>query len=242
MHGNKLTDLGGPNPDFQNTHWTQILAADTRNDARRRAIVGQLLQAYWKPVYCYLRRRGYANEAAKDLVQGFFTEVVLGRDLIQRAQPGKGRFRTFLLTALRRYVISVHRSQTAQKRRPDAGVVSLADVDWRNVRAWAETLLEAALAELEQECLAGGQAVHWELFRERHLEPITSGAEPAPLDELCDRYGIVEQRRAWNMLVTVRRKFQAILRRRLRPFVESDEGVEHEIRELIEIFSENPAS
>ena len=117
------TEMGGTNEAFDTTHWTTIFSARTLDDGRRRESVERLLGRYWKPVYCYLRRKGHDNEAAKDLTQGFFQEVVLGRDLVQKAESQKGRFRTFLLTALDHYVTSVYRADAAKKRRPEEGLV-----------------------------------------------------------------------------------------------------------------------
>ncbi len=107
------TELGGQGGAFETTHWTEILSARTLDENRRKATMDKLLGRYWKPVYCYLRRKGRDNETAKDLTQGFFQEVVLGRDLVQKAESQKGRFRTFLLTALDHYVTSVDRAETA---------------------------------------------------------------------------------------------------------------------------------
>ena len=107
--------MGGNRGSFETTRWTQIQAAKTHDLEHRRESVNTLLTRYWKPVYCYLRRKGYNNADAKDLTQGFFHEIVLGRELLQRADQTKGRFRTFLLTALDRYATSVHRKDTAKK-------------------------------------------------------------------------------------------------------------------------------
>ena len=125
MKADKYTSMGGAKRTFGATHWTAIEAIGSKDDARSRALVCDFLRAYWKPVYCYLRRKGYDNEQAKDLTQGFFHEIVLGRKLIQRADHMKGRFRTLLLTALDRYITSVYRKQTAQKRIPKDKLVQL---------------------------------------------------------------------------------------------------------------------
>lgn len=69
---------------FPTTRWTDVFLARSGDDSRQRAALEHLLARYWKPVYCYLRCKGYDTEAAKDLTQGFFHEVVLGRHLIQR--------------------------------------------------------------------------------------------------------------------------------------------------------------
>ncbi|MCU0918646.1 MAG: hypothetical protein MUC88_29425, partial [Planctomycetes bacterium] len=70
------TDMGGDGQTFLTTHWSLIEGIQSEGDPEQ-ALIGLLLQRYWKPVYCYLRHRGYPNEQAKDLTQGFFHEVVL---------------------------------------------------------------------------------------------------------------------------------------------------------------------
>ncbi|MBL7189541.1 MAG: sigma-70 family RNA polymerase sigma factor [Phycisphaerae bacterium] len=122
------TSIGGAGGVFLTTHWSLIEKAQT-NEEGNRALIGLLLNKYWKPVYCYLRRKGYDNEQAKDLTQGFFHEVVLGRGLIQKADQSKGRFRSYLLLALNRYIINVREEETARKRIPPDRLVSLDLID-----------------------------------------------------------------------------------------------------------------
>ena len=93
------TDLGGAGYVFLTTNWSLIEGIQSTDD-NNRSLIELLLKRYWKPVYCYLRRKGHSNEQAKDLTQGFFHEVVLNRNLVQRADQSKGRFRAFLLHAL----------------------------------------------------------------------------------------------------------------------------------------------
>ena len=83
------TDMGGLRETFLTTHWSLIEGIQSGGD-RDRALIGLLLDRYWKPVYCYLRRKGCDNEQAKDLTQGFFHEVVLNRHLVDRADPSAG--------------------------------------------------------------------------------------------------------------------------------------------------------
>ena len=104
MKGGDDTRIGGDGGRFPTTHWTVIDQVEPGNTAQSRLLIGRLVTDYWKPVYCYLRRKGYGNEEAKDLTQGFFQEVVLGRKLIERADSARGRFRTLVLTALDRYL------------------------------------------------------------------------------------------------------------------------------------------
>jgi len=241
------TEAGGREEAFRTTRWSEILRSRTQDADRRQATLNELLRRYWKPVYCYLRRKGQDNETAKDLTQGFFHEVVLGRHLIQRAESAKGRFRTFLLTALDRYVTSVHRAEAAKKRRPASGLVSLEAAGLPEVpeptraaspedafnHAWASALLDSVLTETERRCAQTGTETHWKVFYARVIAPILENAEPTPLPDLCATYGIATETVASNMIVTVKRRFQAVLRNEVRQFVDSDEEVDEEVRDLI---------
>ena len=194
MKRDDMTDMGGTGEAFLTTHWSIIENVRSSGEDRDRALVGSLLAKYWKPVYCYLRRRGHDNEQAKDLTQGFFHEVVLGRNLIQKADQSKGRFRSFLLIALNRYLITVRTGQAAQKRIPKSKLVPLDVVDAPELRqaaseltpedsfnyAWVSALLEQVLAEVEANCHKDGKTVHWHVFHDRVLDPIMDKIAPVP--------------------------------------------------------------
>lgn len=245
--------MGGSRDVFWTTCWTEIFDARTLDEARRREAMEDILTRYWRPVYCYLRRKGHGNEKAKDLTQGFFQEVLLERELVQKADRAKGRFRTFLLTALDRYAADVYRAETAQKRGGKIrfeGMDSL-DVPEPNNRAtpaeafdyaWASALMDQVLADVRQECEKRGMPGHWGLFREKVLQPIVDGTEALSYEELCAKYQIDRERTARNMVITVRRWLQAAFRRHLRPLVSSDDEVEREIDDLVHILSRSSAA
>lgn len=254
----RTSDEAGPQAwdgAFHTTHWTEILSARSEDEPRRRAALAELLGRYWKPVYCYLRSRGHAHETAKDLTQGFFHEVVLGKGLVQRAHRARGRFRTFLLKCLDRYVANVHRAEVTKQRMPEGGLVSLEEMDGLTVPepvhyttpseifdyAWASALLDQVLAEVAAECRETGKATHWKVFRAKVLQPIMSNSAPPHLVELCEKYRISSEAKASNMIITVKRRFQAVLRRHVRQLVDSDAEVYEEIRHLMRIFSTSRA-
>jgi len=240
------TSIGGNQRSFQTTHWTAIEQVRAGQPAQAHTLVGELLQSYWKPVYCYLRHRGYANEEAKDLTQDFFQEVVLGRELVQRADRTKGHFRTLLLRALDHYLVSVHRRETARKRVPPDRLVSLNGEHFRELPAaieqfngedafnytWVAGLLDCMLADVKAQCLRQGMAVHWDLFYDRVLRPIREDRPPPPLAELCAAYGIEEVPKASNMIFAVKRRLQSALKRHLRQSVACDADVGEEMCEL----------
>ena len=248
--------MGGDRNVFPTTCWSEMRSARTSSDARQREVIDRLIRAYWKPIYCYLRHKGYANADAKDLTQGFFHQVVLGRDLFKRAEEAKGRFRSLLLTALNNYVSSVYRRGAAEKRRPEDGLISLQDFDEAPLVAsaktmspddaftyiWASVLLQDVLAELEQRCSKDDKVLHWQLFHARILLPIMAGTEPESLAELCKQLGIESTARAANMVVTVKRRFQVAIKDRVRQYVDSEEEAEQEIRDLMTILSKQCAS
>ncbi len=247
MRHDQITDMGGTGEAFLTTHWSIIENVGSSNEDRNQALIGLLLSKYWKPVYCYLRRKGHNNEQAKDLTQGFFHEVVLGRNLIQKADQSKGRFRSFLLIALNRYLLTARTGQAAQKRIPESKLVSLSVMDLPELRqtsseltpedsfnyAWVSSMLEQVLSEVEAKCHEDGKTVHWHIFHDRVLEPIMEKVPPPSMTEIYRRYGLESETKASNMMVTVKRRFQTILRNHLRHLVVSDDQVEDELAEIM---------
>jgi DNA-directed RNA polymerase specialized sigma24 family protein len=250
------TTTRGYDASFHTTHWTEIFDARSPEEPQRREALEHLLRSYWKPVYCYLRCKGYDRETAEDLTQGFFHEVVLARGLIQKADRAKARFRTFLLTALSRYAVDARRIEKAKRRTPERGFVRMEAIDRLNISeplhnatpieafeyAWASALLDQVIAEVARKYHERGGATHWAVFRERVLQPIMENAESPPLGRLCERYGIPKEAKAANMIFTVKRNFRSVLRRQVRQFVDSDAEVDNEIRHLMRVFSHGAAA
>ena len=242
------TDLGGKGEAFLTTHWS--LVEHIQAEHGDRALIGALLARYWKPVYCYLRHKGYGNEEAKDLTQGFFHEVVLSRNLVQRADRSKGRFRTFLLHALNQHLINEQRRQTRQKRTPKGTLVPLEIVTAPPVPeevctsspedaytyAWLAALLDQIVSEVEAACRADGMETHWLLFRDRVVRPILTDSEAPSLAEICATYGVADERKASNMITTVKRRLQKALTQYLRNTASSDKEIREEFAELARFF------
>ena len=247
MKHDDMTDMGGTGQAFLTTHWSVIENIGSSDEDRSRALIGSLLSKYWKPVYCYLRRKGHDNEQAKDLTQGFFHEVVLGRSLIQKADQSKGRFRSFLLIALNRYLITARTGQAAQKRIPKSKLVPLDITDLPELRqaaseltpedsfnyTWVSALIEQVLAEVEAKCHEDGKTVHWHVFGDRVLDPIMENTEPPSMKEICRKYAVESEAKASNMMVTVKRRFQTALRNHLRGLVVSENQVDEELMEIM---------
>lgn len=253
MKHHQQTDMGGLCDTFLTTHWS-LLEGIRGGQDRDRALIGLLLERYWKPVYCCLRCKGFDNERAKDLTQGFFHEVVLCRDLVRRADPSKGRFRSLLLHALNQYLIDEQRRQQVRKRIPADKLVPLDVSDPAVLQqtvstltpeqcftyAWKTTLLEQTLADVQDHCRRDGLETHWHAFLDRVVQPILDGVPPASIEELCTRYQIDSAARASNMIATVKKRFQAALRKRLRCTVSSEPDVTEELRDMLGFVAGKP--
>ena len=237
------TSIGGVDSRFHTTRWTIIADSHTSNEEKNRLVINDLLGLYWKPVYCYLRRKGYDNETSKDMTQGFFQEIVLGREMISQADKNKGKFRTFLLTALDRYVIDLHRKQSSTKRQPQGDILQLDDIDIpchdhkspeeEFNHAWAAELLDKIFSEVQQECEQTNKEVHWAVFTAWVLTPIVESQKPTSLTELCKKHNIDTEAQASNMIITVKRRLKKHLERNLRQIVHSDSEIQPEISALL---------
>jgi RNA polymerase sigma-70 factor (ECF subfamily) len=252
---NDTTKIGGERETFQTTHWDEIYEAGASDETLRTKVISNLLSRYWKPVYCHLKSKGYSSESAKDLTQSFFCELVLGHELIQKADKSKGKFRTFLLTTLDRYATNIYHKKTASKRLPKNQIISLDAAELSDLPstepqltqnqafhyAWASELLDQVLFEVKNDCYNTGQALHWEIFNAKVLTPIFNSTKIPSLTDICARYGVNSQAKASNMIVTVKRRFNRVLKRHLTHLVQSDSVVEEEFNELIKILSKDGA-
>jgi len=231
------TSLGGAGRQFPATEWTRMLT-----HPQREIVLAELCRDYWKPVYCYLRTMGFGNEQAKDLVQGFFTDKVLGRQFVQKADRTKGRFRSFLLRSVRNYAINAQRTVKPQGTLDENQHAhhTTTDPETEFNRAWADKLLQDVLHELEEECRQRNKMTHWNIFHDWFLEPQVGG-QKKKMSDLCAKYGLADASKAYHMIENMKRRFRSMLRRHLTPLAGSDAEVEPEIRQFIEIFSRGAA-
>ncbi len=239
--------------NFQSTIWSLVLGAGRGGD---RAHLEQLLRSYWSPVYAFIRRQGYTGHDASDLTQDFLTQVVLSRDLIGRADPAKGRFRSFLKQALRNFLIDQHRLGKAHKGRQSGqggpGVPAHLDaeqhlalstehssppVDDSFDRAWAAAVVEITLTRLEDACLADGLEAHWTAFNLNVLGPALRRTTALPLVELARRIHAADEAQASNMLQTIKRRFRRTLREVIAETVSDTDQIEDELGQLRAYFN-----
>jgi len=157
------TSIGGPGGALPETLWTEVLSARGTDPERARAALSRLIERYWKPVYFFVRRRGAAVERAKDRTQAFFLDL-LERSALDRVDPARGRFRSWLLTCLRNFLADQADHDGAAKRGGGAALFSLEGAETEYLRdlpgegpgpeevfhrKWAMDLLREAVEALD---------------------------------------------------------------------------------------------
>ena len=232
------------------TDWSMIRAAQfgdgTLSEDERRALE-PVIRRYWPAVFAYLRRTGMNQNEAADVTQDFMCDVLLGRNLIAAADPARGRFRALLLTALRRYLVERHRSETRQCR-SNNGVAPLPlegpvldrigqpdapGPDAAFSAQWAVSLVHEVLRAVREECEADGLGDHWAVFEARVVGPMVFGKPPTPHADLVRQLDLPGPAQAANMIVTVKRRFARALKAEIRTTVRESWSVGEEIVGLL---------
>lgn len=234
-------DIPATAAHFQTTNWTLIANARSSDEE-----MGRLLSVYWRPVYAYLRRKGRSVEDAMDLTQGFITTVVLERDLIGKADRDRGRFRSFLLFSLDRFVIDQHRLVAGRdgahpkiELPTDAEAIVRAEPTEYGepadafARQWATTVMEVTMERLEDDCKRNGRGTHWRVFEAQEVNPALHGSSPLPADELARRVGVGSRDDVYNMLHTMKRRFRRMLREVVAETVDDPADVDDELAAVI---------
>lgn len=228
---------------FTATHWTQItLAARDDETPEAREALETLCLRYWPAIYGFLRRRRHDPAEAEDLTQGFFVHLLDGKTLA-RADRTRGRFRSFLLGALRRFLADEQRRNGALKRGrgkvvegmdfdgEEAGYLEEADPaltpDEVYDRRWAATVLEAAFAELEREFLESGQAERFGILKRFLAEEAADGDYAAEADRLG-----VAPRTVSSLVARFRERYRELVRRHVLTTVDGPDEIDAEFREL----------
>lgn len=208
---------------FSTTSWTLMGALRDQGDERDEAI-NLIITRYWPPVYASLRRMGHGRDRAAEITQAFFVDVVIGRRLLDQADARRGRLRSLLLTALKRYVIDCHRRADA---RPDGNGLSLEDlqreegflaressrdVDEIFERRWAMAVLEEALVRCERSCREVGLDKHWAAFEAFIVQPSIGAVEPPALSRLADELGFPSATHVASAMKVVRKRMKLMLR------------------------------
>ncbi len=236
-----------PRSVFVTTHWSVVLTAGRRDTRRARSALENLCQTYWQPLYAYVRHQGHPPHDAQDLTQEFFARL-LERNAVAKADPQRGRFRSFLLASLKHFLANEWDKSHALKRGSGARPVSLpfdtaedhlplpaAPGDAPDAafdRQWALALLDVVLARLRREYADAGKD---DLFVGLK-DTLSGGRSEIPYRDLALRLRMSEGavRVAAHRL---RKQYRELLRQEIANTVANEEDVEEELRHLFAALS-----
>jgi RNA polymerase sigma-70 factor (ECF subfamily) len=228
---------------FVTTHWSVVLSAGEEGAALER-----LCQTYWYPLYAYVRRQGRSPHEAQDLTQEFFARL-LQKDFLVGVLREKGKFRTFLLVALKRFLVNEWTRGQAQKRgggcvhvpleghsaetRYLAEPVDRLTAEKLYERRWALTLLDRVLERLRLEFVAAGKEALFEklkgsLMAEKGEIPNRDAAAALGMSEGALKVAVHR----------LRRRFRNLFREEVAHTVANPEDIDEEIRHLMGVFSD----
>ena len=241
------TATSGQGNWFTTTHWSIILNAQDTASPLAAAALEKLCRTYWYPLYVYVRRQGENEESAKDLTQGFFARL-LEKHYLAQVQREKGKFRSFLLAALKHFLSDERDKARAQKRGGDQTPVSLDDstgeqryrlepVDAMDAeklfeRRWALTLLGQARTRLKEEYQESGKSGLY-----NRLAVLETGDKNAPpYAQVAAELGLTESG-VKSAVFRLRQRHRELVREEVAHTVARPEYVDGEIRYLISVIS-----
>lgn len=231
---------------FLTTSWTMIRRLQNGADVERREIYEAWIRAYWKPIYAYFRAKGKSTHEAEDLVQGFLQAFIDG-DRIMGVEQTQSRFRNWLMTCARNYLIGQHRKATAAKRQqPGRRTVSIEELcsdrgdafqpllndspEQAYSSAWRRDLIATALRSVETEAELLGRTTDVQIF----LTYYNDATEARPTwEEIARQFGLSDWKEASRKSDWVKRRLGQSIRNEIRKYVDSAAEIEEEIRDLL---------
>ena len=230
--------------DFAATHWSLVRRAGGASVETRRLCLDILLPRYLPALRAHLTidKRIPAGQA-DDLLQGFIADKVVEQNLVALADPAKGKFRSFLLAALNRYVIDQLRrdasarrggqsQHTTEKSAADSAVSRESPPSQQFDVVWARELVGQALRLMREECEQTGRQDIWEIFQFRIVRPAFDGIEPMPYELLIERFELGSPFHAYNLLTTGKRMFARLLRSAAGEYASDEAAIDEEISDL----------
>jgi hypothetical protein len=227
------------NSIFPRTDWAELIKAA---DADQMPL-DRLIRLYWQPLRIFLVATFPSlKDQADTLLQDFAEDKLLKEGWLRKADQSRGRFRDFLKTSLRNFVLN-HLSLVEVKNPP----ISLEELEQELPEpeaaseefdlAWARAVLAETLRRMETDCKNPGEDQPrrgniWEMFRIRLLEPIFNDAAEMPYDQLIDRFGLKSPTDASNTLLSAKRIFKAHLSKVIKEYARQDAAMAVEVLAL----------
>lgn len=232
-------------PVFVTTRWSVVLAAQDRSSPASAAALEVLCRAYWYPLYAYVRGSGRSPHDAQDLTQEYFSRL-LAQDWLRVVLPEKGRFRTFLLVTMKRFLTNEWHRDMAQKRGAGKAPLSLdaeaaehrfateppLTPDELYERRWAMTLLDESLERLQREFTHTGKELEFNSLKEW----LTAERGTIPYGQIATALGTTEGA-ARVAVHRMRKQFRLLFRQTIAETVDAAGDVDAEMRHLVAVLS-----
>jgi RNA polymerase sigma-70 factor (ECF subfamily) len=242
------SETARPKSYFATTHWSVVLSAGRRDTTRASAALEKLCQTYWFPLYAYVRRRGHSAHDAEDLTQSFFA-CLLQRQSFANADPGKGRFRSFILGAMNHFLAKEWTKLQAQKRGGGQQVLSFDTqlgeerLGWEGAagltpdqafdREWATALLERVLSLLEADYRREEKGDVFEALK----QTLAGSRDAQPYNALAARLKMSEGA-VKTAVHRLRKRYRQLLEAEISNTVASPQDVKEELSYLLGVISE----
>lgn len=245
MSESGITPNPPPQPLFVTTRWFVVLAAQDKSSPDSAAALETLCRAYWYPLYAYVRGSGRSPHDAQDLTQEFFARL-LALDWLRVVLPEKGRFRTFLIVSMKRFLTNEWHRDMALKRGAGTLPLSLDTTDAEHrfaaepplspdelyERRWAMTLLEESLERLQRAFAQTGKEQEFNVLKEW----LTAERGSIPYGQIATALGTTEGA-ARVAVHRMRKQFRQSFRQTIAETVEADADVDVEMRHLVAVLS-----
>ncbi len=235
---------------FPTTMWSLVEPAKGGDEEQYRVTMERLAVGYWRPVYCFIRSKGYPASRAEDLTQEFFLRL-LDRGWISRADRQRGRFRTFLLTILVRFLSDQGPRRAPLQKQFDSQMVSISSLMAEGdrcfeppdsqtpervfMRQWAKAVIASTCQRLEAWCQERKRSAWYDVFRLlRFPEPGTRGPSQ---ESLAEQLGISRDQVRYAATETSD-QFAELLRQEIAGQVESGLDIEQELNDLQELLQD----
>ena len=243
-HESEPEQFPAPGNRFATTHWSMVVSAGRGHSSEAGRALAALCENYWFPLYAFVRRAGHSAEDARDLTQEFFVQL-LAKNYLADADRHRGRFRSFLLGAMKHFLANERRRRGTRKRGGGQSTISLdfrsGEDRYRRIepadnltperlyeRRWALTLLDLVLDRLRDEFHAAGKSDRFDA-----LKPLlAAGPAKAPYRDVAEALAMSEA--AVKVAVhRLRRRYRKLLREEIARTLVGPEAVEDELRDLL---------
>jgi RNA polymerase sigma-70 factor (ECF subfamily) len=234
------SDFASKGAVFHTTRWSLVARAGDLQRADAQQSLSELCRIYWYPLYAFVRRRGSDPNSAADLIQGFFVELLEG-SLLHSADRAKGKFRSYLLGALKHYLANEWQRAHRQKRGGKTPIASLDDAEQRYgmepshsvspehlyERRWALTLLQQANDQLRGQYANGGKLAQYEELKDLIAGPLADRS----YSQIGEKLGMSEDA-VKKAVQRMRIHYREILKAHIADTVQTPDDIDDELRHL----------